>query len=176
MHFPGAGVGGHCIPKDPWLLSYGVKNKDVPLRLIPAARAVNDSMPIHIGKLLQNALESKGKDIKGANVLVLGYSYLEESDDIRNSPSKVLVDYLDEKGAQVSIHDPWIAEYNTDVMELLKACDAVVLMVAHSFYRSLDLTNILAESIPVIDGRNILPEAMGEKLGYYRKLGKDDEK
>ncbi len=90
MHMPGAGVGGHCIPKDPWLLAYGVEGSDVPLRLIPAARLINDQMPIHMVKMLEKALARHNLKINQSKILVMGYAYLENSDDTRNSPSTTL--------------------------------------------------------------------------------------
>jgi UDP-N-acetyl-D-mannosaminuronic acid dehydrogenase len=101
----GAGVGGHCIPKDPWLLAYGASG-DVDLKLIPAARAVNDSMPLHMVDLLREALLEAERKIGEARVAILGYAYLEESDDTRNSPSKILESELIRTGAEVVIHDP----------------------------------------------------------------------
>jgi len=123
MHLPGAGVGGHCIPKDPWLLVYGVEGKDVPVRLIPTARAVNDSMPAHVADLLEGALAHAGRSLEGARILVLGYAYLEDSDDTRNSPSEALVKILLERGAGVVIHDPYVAGYQGDVYEMATGCD-----------------------------------------------------
>ena len=93
MHLPGAGVGGHCIPKDPWLLAHAAQG-DVPLRVIPAGRATNEAMPLHTLALLKEGLAAAGSALAGARVVVLGFSYLEESDDSRNSPSEVLVDRL----------------------------------------------------------------------------------
>ena len=135
MHLPGAGVGGHCIPKDPWLLVHSVADKDVPLRLIPTARQINNSMPQHMVDLLQDAMCSQGMEIKGSKILVLGYAYLENSDDIRNSPSAVLVDLLREAGAEVVIHDPHIEGYQGDLYEKARGCNAVAIMVAHREYQ-----------------------------------------
>jgi len=174
MHLPGAGVGGHCIPKDPWLLAYGVKDKEVPLRVIPAARAVNDSMPLCMVELLQKTLNAAGRKIEGARIAVLGYAYLEDSDDTRNSPSEILVRRLRELGAEVIIHDPWIAEYSGDLMARIKGCDAIVLMVAHSVYRSLDLNSLTtALRTPVlIDGRHVFNAAQAQTAGLtYRGIG-----
>ena len=174
MHLPGAGVGGHCIPKDPWLLAYGVKDKEVPLRVIPAARAVNDSMPLRMVELLQKTLNAAGRKIEGARIAVLGYAYLEDSDDTRNSPSEILVRRLRELGAEVIIHDPWIAEYSGDLMARIKGCDAIVLMVAHSVYRSLDLNSLTtALRTPVlIDGRHVFNAAQAQTAGLtYRGIG-----
>jgi len=179
MHLPGAGVGGHCIPKDPWLLAYGVKDKNVPLRIIPNARAVNDSMPLHMLDLLNDALTKVGLKIEGARVAVLGYAYLEDSDDTRNSPSEILVRRLRELGAEVVIHDPWIAEYSGDLMTRIKGCDAAVLMVAHNAYRSLDL-NSLATALrtPVlIDGRHVFDASQVQGAGLVvRGIGTGDKR
>jgi UDP-N-acetyl-D-mannosaminuronic acid dehydrogenase len=168
MHLPGAGVGGHCIPKDPWLLAYGVKDKDLPLRMIPASRAVNDSMPAHMADLLNTALAQVGRDLKGARIAVLGYAYLEDSDDTRNSPSESLVRILQDRGADPVIHDPWIHEYSGDVYERLKGCDAAVVMVAHSEYRTLDLQKVKSALLfPVlVDGRHIYSPADANQAGF----------
>ncbi|HSG17530.1 MAG TPA: nucleotide sugar dehydrogenase, partial [Anaerolineae bacterium] len=78
MHLPGAGVGGHCIPKDPWLLA-SAADESTPARLIPQARAVNDGMPHHVAELTLEALRTEGLDVSEARVVVLGYAYLENS-------------------------------------------------------------------------------------------------
>ena len=178
MHLPGAGVGGHCIPKDPWLLAYGVQDSNVPLRLIPAARAINDSMPIHMVDLLTKALAGIKRELKGAKVGVLGYAYLEDSDDIRNSPSEVLVQRLRELGADPVVHDPWVEEYAGNVYERLEGCDAAVVMVAHREYHKLDLVRLrLALNYPIlVDGRRIF-DTVGTKMAglIYRGVGVSTE-
>ena len=174
MHLPGAGVGGHCIPKDPWLLVHGVEEKGVKLRLIPAARSVNDSMPLHMVKLLEDALAGVGKPILDARIAVLGYAYLEDSDDTRNSPTRTLIARLYELGAEPVVHDPWIAEYNGDVYEKVKGCDAAVVMVAHSEYKTMDLSKLKsALSSPVlVDGRRVYSAESAQSAGLvYHKLG-----
>jgi len=172
MHLPGAGVGGHCIPKDPWLLAYGAKSKNISLRIIPAARAVNNSMPLHMVKLLEEALAQAGKPVLDARIGVLGYAYLEDSDDTRNSPTRSLVARLYELGAQPVIHDPWIPEYDGDLFERIKGCDAVVLMVAHSEYRNLDLKKLKSVlRLPIlVDGRHVhdLARVNEAGLNYFR--------
>lgn len=167
---PGAGVGGHCIPKDPWLLAYAMEGRGQ-LRLIPAARAVNDSMPLHIADLTAQALRTAGREIAGSRIAVLGYAYLEDSDDTRNSPSEVLVSRLREVGAEVVIHDPWVPEYQGDLWERVGGCDAAIAMVAHSIYRSIDM-NALKSSLRtpvVVDGRHVFQFAQGNTadIVYY---------
>ena len=144
MHLPGAGVGGHCIPKDPWLLVYSVGGQNVPIRLIPNARKINDGMPAHVADLLLGALSEVGRPLCGARVLVMGYAYLEDSDDARNSPSEGLVNTLKERGAEVVVHDPFVSPYQGNIYECAAGCDAAVLMVAHSEYKHLDMQRLFA--------------------------------
>ncbi len=170
MHLPGAGVGGHCIPKDPWLLAYGAPDRDR-ARLIPAARAVNAGMPLHVVEMVSGALASAGQPLAGARIGVLGFSYLEDTDDTRNSPSEVLVARLRELGAQVVIHDPWVDEYRGDLLLRLRGFDAAVLMVAHRAYRELDLAalrSVLRTPI-FVDGRHVFDAEQAGRAGlsYY---------
>jgi UDP-N-acetyl-D-mannosaminuronic acid dehydrogenase len=174
MHLPGAGVGGHCIPKDPWLLAHGAANRGVQLRLIPAAREVNNSMPFHMVKLLESALAQAGRPLLDARIAVLGYAYLEDSDDTRNSPTRSLVARLYELGAQPIIHDPWIPEYDGDVFERVNGCDAAIVMVAHSAYRKMDLIRLRrALKYPIlVDGRRVFDSATADAAGFiYKGVG-----
>lgn len=142
MHRPGGGVGGHCLPKDPWLLAAAPHQSQ--LRLIPAARQVNDAMPLHIANQLVGRIEGW----KAANgitapisVAVLGFSYLPESDDVRNSPSRLLIEELGRLGFEVKVHDPFVDEYKGPVKATLDGCQAVVVMVPHREYDELELTS-----------------------------------
>jgi UDP-N-acetyl-D-mannosaminuronic acid dehydrogenase len=174
MHVPGAGVGGHCIPKDPWLLAYGVKGSDVPLRLIPAARAINDQMPLHMVKLLEKALAKHNKKIRDCKILVMGYAYLENSDDTRNSPSATLVGGLDALGAEVVIHDPFVNDYKGDLHSKASGCDAVVVMVRHDEYLHINLPGLtsLLKSPILVDGRRVIDKQKAIEAGLeYSCIG-----
>lgn len=153
---PGAGVGGHCIPKEPWLLAYGAEGSDVPLRLIPAAREINDGMPQHIAEMTLDALRELDKNPETSTVVVLGYAYLENSDDERNSPTKRLLGILEKEVGKVLVHDPNIVRYQGNVQTVVDQADAVVLMVAHDEYRDL-ITHNNAPEI-VVDGRGLWRE------------------
>lgn len=157
MHLPGAGVGGHCIPKDPWLLAWSVRDRGEALRLIPAARTINDAMPLHMAGLLRQALSEAGLSLAGARIAVLGYAYLEDSDDTRNSPSEALVHVLQDAGAEVVIHDPWVEEYRGDLLERVQGCDALVVMVGHRQYQEMDLAEIaqMVRRKVLVDGRGV---------------------
>ncbi|MHC4617095.1 MAG: nucleotide sugar dehydrogenase [Planctomycetota bacterium] len=170
---PGGGVGGHCIPKDPWLLAHGAR-AGMTTKLIPAAREINDYMPLHIAKLTVDALTEVGVEIEEARVAVLGYAYLENSDDTRNSPSISLIDRLEELGAKVAVHDPWVPAYQGDLGECIRGCDAIVVMVAHDAYRGLELSKLQSQvAHPVlIDGRNVFPKEQARAGGWvYRGVG-----
>ncbi len=173
VHLPGAGVGGHCIPKDPWLLIANASDGFQP-RLIPTARAVNDGMPLHVADLTVEALREAGADITGAKVTVLGYAYMENSDDTRNSPSAVLVERLHELGAEVAIHDPYVRRYQGDLGERVQGSDALVIMVAHDEYRALNLNSLRArvEHLVLIDGRRVFSPERARAAGWvYRGVG-----
>ena len=164
---PGAGVGGHCIPKDPWLLAYGAGDT-VRARLIPAAREVNDYMPLHMAELTVAGLEGSGREIEGARIAVLGYAYLENSDDTRNSPSITLISRLEELGAEVVIHDPWVSEYQGELGERVRGCDAIVVMVAHDEYGSIDLGELRVQAAQaiLIDGRHVFSANQARAAGW----------
>ena len=153
MLLPGAGVGGHCIPKDPWLLASSVKGLDVRVRLIPAARDINSFMPGHMLDLLKGRI----KDLNGKRVLVLGYAYLEDSDDTRDAPSQYFIKALEGEGGQAVVHDPYVAEFAGDLYEKARDCDAAVLITAHSQYKDLDFARLKAvlKTPILVDGRNL---------------------
>lgn len=167
MHLPGAGVGGHCIPKDSWLLAAAVKNQ-ARLRLVPAARQINDGMPLHVAQLLRAALQRSNLELDGQRILVMGYAYLEDSDDTRNSPSAVLIEHLQQTGAQVIIHDPYVSEYQGDLYQAAQDCIAAVLMVRHRPYLELDLPRlrqVMANPL-LVDGRNVLDAQNLAEAGF----------
>jgi UDP-N-acetyl-D-mannosaminuronic acid dehydrogenase len=153
MLIPGAGVGGHCIPKDPWLLAAAARAQ-TPVRMISAARAINESMPEYVCDLLADKVAPQ----TGARIAVLGYSYLEDSDDIRHSPSEALIQILRSRGYDVSITDPWVAAHAGDVRDAVSGCAAIVIMVGHQDYSRLDYSDLLRRMTGkvIIDTRNVL--------------------
>jgi UDP-N-acetyl-D-mannosaminuronic acid dehydrogenase len=177
MLLPGAGVGGHCIPKDPWLLAAAARGTETPLRLIPAARLVNDSMPGHVAGRLEAILQAGGRPLGEAKILVLGYTYLEDSDDTRNSPSEALVKRLQARRAAVVIHDPYLPPYQGEVYTFASGCDAVVLMVKHRAYAGLDLGRLQAalRTPLLVDGRGFFRPEQAQAAGLiYWGVGRGD--
>lgn len=167
MLVPGAGVGGHCIPKDPWLLIANVDQRYRP-QLIPAARAVNSQMPYHVAELIEGALHVRGVPLSGARIAVLGYAFRENTDDDRDSPSKYLVEELRRRGADPVVHDPHVPPYMGSLDAVISGAQALVVMVAHRAYRDLDLQKLYTQmACPVIiDGRNVVNAAVAQQLGF----------
>ena len=185
LHIPGAGVGGHCLPKDTWLLRYGLNqyglHKMEP-RFIALAREINNHMPIHLAHLIEDALLSKGIAVHDATVTVLGAAYLENSDDTRNTPAASLVNYLEEKGAKVIIHDPHVREWDfgpqkieKDFAKAVKDSDCLAIVTKHREYLDLNFDDLRKQmrTLIIVDGRNVYKEqAVTEKGFEYRGIGK----
>jgi len=182
MHYPGGGVGGHCLPKDPWLLKYGLDKygrfKFFP-KVIVSSRELNDSMPKHVVDLVEDALAEHGKKLKGAKVAILGVAFIENSDDTRNTPSATLFAELKKRGAKPVLHDPVVRSFDlpftNDLDKALTDADAVILSTKHKEYLKLDLTKLKKKlATPVlIDGRNAFAEDAAIKAGLtYRGVGK----
>lgn len=170
VHLPGAGVGGHCIPKDSWLLiAWGSERLNA--RLMPTARAVNDSMPYHMADLVAEALGEAGVPLEGAKVAVLGYAYLENSDDTRNTPTEPFVQRLREWGVRPVIHDPYVREFNGSLEEVLRGADCLALMVRHDPYLGLDFAQVKSwmRRPIIVDGRNAFTPPEGF---IYRGVGR----
>ena len=182
MHFPGAGVGGHCLPKDPWLLKYGLDtygkfkfNPDV----IVKSRELNTWMTVHTADLIVEGLKKAGRDIKDAKIAILGIAFLQNSDDTRNTPSKTLYDILKKKGAKPYLHDPYVRDFEIpftkNLNEVVSGADAIVFLTKHKDYLNLDLNSIKKQMrTPVIvDGRNMYQKKDCEQKGYiYKAIGK----
>jgi len=185
MHFPGAGVGGHCLPKDSWLLihgyrEYGQNGKKFVPSILASAREMNDRMPLHMVDLLEAGLNEAGKQLQGATVCVLGYTFLENSDDTRNTPTVPLLKELEKRGVSYRIHDPYVKEdeghlIEQDINVALQDCYAVILMTKHEEYRSIfpdELKELMNGSI-IVDGRNLFDQREFENAGFvFKGIGK----
>lgn len=167
MHLPGAGVGGHCLPKDSWLLKYGVDKygkSPVDMKVILGSRAVNDSMPIHMANIALDGLAELGIKASAAKVAILGYAFLEDSDDTRNTPAVPLIEELRRRGVkEIVIHDPFVrAEelpgVERDLAKAIAGSDCLCVVTKHSVYRLLTPQGIRGQMRTplVVDGRGAL--------------------
>lgn len=170
---PGSGVGGHCIPKDPWLLAAPLGDQ-ADTSLLAAARRVNDGMPVHVAGIALAALRDHEVHPADAIIGVLGAAYLENSDDKRNSPTAVLTEVLARAGCRVRVHDPLVAGVERDLDAVVAGADCVIAMVAHSDYGGIDLA-VLSASLrhPIlVDTRRVFDAATATAVGLdYRRLG-----
>lgn len=175
MLLPGGGVGGHCIPKDPWLLAAAALEPGaVDVRLIEASRYVNDAMPAHVGRLVRELLSESGIEPAEARLAILGAAYLEDSDDTRNSPTQGLLDALAGQVAEVAVHDPFVAEYRGALTDVVRGADCAVVMVAHSEYRRADLARLAQDmrNPLLVDARCVFsPDALASAGFRWRTLG-----
>ena len=159
---PGPGLGGHCIPIDPLYLSWKLRTLNYTARFIELASEINTSMPIYVVAKIQDALNEQRKPLKGSRVLVLGAAYKPDIADLRESPALDVIGLLENKGAQVSYHDPYITRLQhddwektsvPDLSETLRDVDCVVIITNHSNY---DYAAILREAEIIVDTRNAI--------------------
>jgi UDP-N-acetyl-D-glucosamine dehydrogenase len=159
---PGPGLGGHCIPIDPLYLSWKMKSFNYNARFIELASEINTNMPRYVVSRILDAMNDRGKVLKGSRVLVLGVAYKPDIDDVRESPALDVIGLLQHKGAKVEYHDPYIPHIHhehegwqmdsvKDMMKAVKEADAVVIVTDHKVY---DYAAIVKEAKFVFDSRN----------------------
>jgi UDP-N-acetyl-D-glucosamine dehydrogenase len=159
--YPGPGLGGHCIPVDPYYLSWKAREYDFSARFIELAGDVNSGMPYHVVTSVGKALNTHKKSLNGAKVLVLGVAYKKDIDDLRESPSLTIIEELKDEGAEVFYNDPFFPKvgkgrhYDLQMkntpLENLGQYDCVLIVTDHSAY---DYKKIVDESKLVVDSRN----------------------
>ena len=160
--YPGPGLGGHCIPIDPFYLTWKARQYDFQTRFIELAGEINSAMPAHVIDRVADGLNLQGKPLKGACVLVIGAAYKPDVDDVRESPALTIIRLLHSKLARVSYHDPWVPRLRSRHLEremlsveltaeTLKAADAVIIVTDHS---RIDYQFIVRNARLIIDTRN----------------------
>lgn len=173
--YPGPGLGGHCIPIDPFYLTWKAKEFGQHTRFIELAGEINTAMPDYVVKVSLQALNDQSKAIKGARILLLGLAYKANIDDDRESPTYKLLEKFEAFGAKVFYHDPFVSvipktrehpEYAGRISEsvISNNYDLIVLSTGHEVYKSHDFSNY---EIPLVDTRNAVPPVNRPKL-YYR--------
>jgi len=178
-HYPSLGVGGPCIPLNPFYLHYKAKLAGVDTRFILLAGEITRSMPFHVVTLIRDALNLRGKNLRGSRILVLGATYKKNIPDIRESPSKTLVGELLKSGAKVAIYDPFVKEtfgaQSTDNLEgAIRGNDCIVLAVDHDKFKDQNIESLIVKLNPnvcVVDTKNFFNSSLLKKV-YYKCLGK----
>jgi UDP-N-acetyl-D-glucosamine dehydrogenase len=162
--YPGPGLGGHCIPIDPFYLTWKAREFGVPTKFIELAGEINTSMPDFVVTRVMEVLNEMSRPLRGSKILLLGLAYKPNVDDDRESPSYSLMEKLEERGAVVSYNDPFIpvirpsreyARYaGRKSVEISGDFDLLLIATGHDAYRSIDFSGL---SMPVVDTRNIAP-------------------
>lgn len=178
--YPGPGVGGHCIPIDPFYLSWKAREEGFEARFIDLADQVSAAMPRHVVGKIGDALNEHGKAIRGSHILLMGVAYKPEVSDVRESPALDIIALLVDKGANVAYHDPFVpridAEKSTKDLELfsepynrslIAEADCVVVVTAH---KGIDYAEIAATARVIVDTRDAIKTAAKNvfKLGASR--------
>src|SRR5437868_6594245 len=169
--YPGPGLGGHCIPVDPFYLSWKAKELDFQTRFIELAGEINTAMPYHMVNAVASALNKHKKALNGSRVLVLGVAYKRDIDDLRESPSLTIIELLRERGAAVDYHDPYFPfvgrgrKYDLQMkcssLDNLGQYDCVLIVTDHSDY---DYKKIVNEAKLVVDSRNATRGIKSDKI------------
>lgn len=168
--YPGPGIGGHCIPLDPYYLANKARELDFHTRFIELAADINEQMPYYVISRIMDALNARGKSLKGARVLVLGVGYKKDVADLRESPSMKLIQLLREKGADLSYNDPYVTEIQVagNVMKSvemddkqLSSADCVVIATDHTCY---DYQHIANKASLIFDTRGTTRKLKGRNI------------
>lgn len=175
-HYPGAGVGGHCIPIDPYYLISKAKQIGFSHDFLILARKINESMPSYTVELLENKLKKLNKRIEGAKVGVLGLAYKADVDDTRESPALKIIELLKAKNADVFVFDPYVKKGSNveNLNELMQKSDCIILVTDHNEFKNMDLNKLKESNIHiVIDGRNCLDKEKIKAMGIlYHGIGR----
>jgi UDP-N-acetyl-D-glucosamine dehydrogenase len=166
--YPGPGLGGHCIPIDPFYLSWKSRQSGIEARFIELAGYINGQMPHFVVAKVQNALNDAGKSLKGSRVVVFGVAYKRDIDDVRESPALDILHLLKLRGAEVSFVDPHVSEIRIENetlqgsrAESVCSADCVVIVTDHSAF---DYDALLRDARLIVDTRNALRGVRSEKV------------
>lgn len=193
MHFPGSGVGGHCLTKDPHLLIYGFNTYTThPFtpKIVPYSRDLNDFMPEHMVQLAEDAIKEANKPMDNIKIAIFGVSYKADTDDTRNTPTEIIVQTLKKRYHSNNIdyiaHDPYVKERDYNLTPLTAdfdiaatGADLLIFATNHKMYYSINLDDLKKKvrTPIIIDGRNIFDKKTMQSKGFiYRKIGEGPKK
>ncbi|MCE5213737.1 MAG: nucleotide sugar dehydrogenase [Methanobacterium sp.] len=177
IHIPGPGVGGHCLSIDPYFIVEMARQKGLDAPLINNSRKINESMPEHVVHIIEKGLKEAGKTIKGSSIGILGVAYKGDVADARETPAQPLINYLNEEGASVFVHDPYVSPETIKSfkgmpvnLEDALECECVVLITDHSIYKELKpemiKNGVLVCTRPLLD-----PESFISKGIIFKGVG-----
>jgi len=175
-HYPSCGVGGHCIPVDPYYLIERAKQSGFDHKFLKLAREINNSMPHYTVNLLSEELNEFSKSINGTKVTLLGLSYKANVGDLRQSPSTTMIKELEKRGAELTVYDPYFPDMSTvgSLDEALKDSFAVILATDHKEFKEITTEKLNSHGVKVlVDGKNCLDLDSFEGSGVaYKGIGR----
>ena len=175
--YPGPGVGGHCIPLDPFYLTYKAREYDYHTRLIELSGEINDNMPDYVVERLMDILNEHEKPLKNSKIMLLGVAYKGDIDDLRESPALKVWEELEKKDAKVVYHDPYckttkwkgqLVESIALTLETVASCDAVVITTWHK--HNVDYQMVLDNAKVLFDTKNAVVSVLGEEALAHKNL------
>ncbi|MGV0714062.1 nucleotide sugar dehydrogenase [Mycolicibacterium sp. XJ662] len=183
---PSMGVGGYCLTKDPWFLNHLGESVGLDLAIPRTSRTVNDTMPAYTYGLLTELLAEQGKTVAASKVAVLGIAFKNNTGDCRLTPTKYVVEMLEDSGCQLSIHDPWVPDEEAhvvttipltpDIESAVKDADALMVLAGHREFHQISLTRLAELSTAgcvFLDGRNSFDPAAVRAAGFvYKGVGR----
>jgi nucleotide sugar dehydrogenase len=181
VHYPGAGVGGPCLPINSYQLLNTAKRIGSTLSIIESGRKINEKMPEHVVQLTSNAFKEYQKPIQGSNILILGISYKPNVKDIQLTPAEEIIKKLQNLGAIIHIYDPYFKSTTTfgiriedNVESIISNIDAAIIVTAHDEFKTMDISFFSRMRTPIlIDTRGIIdPFSAKEKKLIFRGLGR----
>ena len=177
---PGPGVGGPCLPKDPYLLLNPQNSEQIKSEMILTARKINDNMPFHVLELIQNSLKQNNKNIANTTITIFGVTYKANVSDTRYSPAEKIISELLKSGCKIVVNDPKTKEnFNVkkedDVLKSVMKSDMILVLTEHDEFKDLDLNKIkkqMNENPILIDTRRIFKKEVAEEIGFeYIAIG-----
>lgn len=167
--YPGPGLGGHCIPIDPFYLSWKSKEAGIEARFIELAGYINGRMPEFVVEKVQNALNDVCKAVRGSHIHILGVAYKRDIDDVRESPALDIIHLLQQLGAKVTFSDPYVPSIRLDEMtltakDMLTACTAADCVVIVTDHKGVDYASVVDRSQRIVDTRNALKGFRSPKI------------
>lgn len=183
IHYPGAGVGGPCLPVNSYQMLNSAKNIDENLlKIVKIGRQINEHMPYHVVKLTKDALNEAGKHLDSSNILILGISYKPNVKDIQLSPAKIIISELEKSGSNIRIFDPYFKNVSVygiqtenDLDQIISKVDAVIIVTAHSEFEKInsEYFRTKMKSPVLIDTRGLIDMYEAKKAGIiFRGLGR----
>ena len=167
--YPGPGLGGHCIPIDPFYLSWKTRQAGIEARFIELAGYINGQMPHFVVDKIQSALNDHCKSVKGSHIHVLGVAYKKNIDDVRESPALDIIHLLQQRGARISYSDPYVSDLrhegkDLEASDLAEGCASADCVVVVTDHKDFNYADVLASSKLIVDTRNAMKGLVSEKL------------